>query len=144
MADDDETGGAPEEGSSPDTQDRDATLAKITEKAQRVDKLIAESRMPDALAAALEDSPTATKDESCKTANWIVVQKVLMLLRDPDGAVADLPRASCDVLMKYLYRGLETGDRRTCEQFLLIHESLTKKAGMGCIVRALADKKHSV
>ncbi|GAY54957.1 hypothetical protein CUMW_160770 [Citrus unshiu] len=40
---------------------------------------------------------------------------------------------------RYLYRGLSTGDRPTCDQCLRIHEKLTEKAGLGCILRCLAD-----
>lgn len=45
---------------------------------------------------------------------------------------------------RYLYRGLSTGDRPTCDQCLRIHEKLTEKAGLGCILRSLADTINTV
>ncbi|KAG5538711.1 hypothetical protein RHGRI_019315 [Rhododendron griersonianum] len=48
----------------------------------------------------------------------------------------------CKVL--YLYRGLSTGDRPTCDQCLRIHEKLTEKAGLGCILRSLSDTMNTV
>ena len=45
---------------------------------------------------------------------------------------------------RYLYRGLSTGDRPTCDQCLKIHEKLTEKAGLGCILRSLADTVNTV
>ncbi|KAH7511638.1 hypothetical protein JRO89_XSUnG0187200 [Xanthoceras sorbifolium] len=44
----------------------------------------------------------------------------------------------------YLYRGLSTGDRPTCDQCLRIHEKLTERAGLGCILRCLADTGNTV
>ncbi|KAM7511519.1 hypothetical protein LguiB_010394 [Lonicera macranthoides] len=41
----------------------------------------------------------------------------------------------------YLYQGLSTGDRPTCDQCLRIHKKLTQKAGLRCIVRSLSDTK---
>jgi len=43
-----------------------------------------------------------------------------------------------------LYRGLATGDRPTCDQCLRIHEKLTEKAGLGCILRFLTDTVNTV
>jgi hypothetical protein len=48
------------------------------------------------------------------------------------------------IFHRYLYRGLSTGDRPTCDQCLRIHEKLTEKAGMGCILRSLADTVNTV
>lgn len=48
------------------------------------------------------------------------------------------------MIYRYLYRGLSTGDRPTCDQCLRIHEKLTEKAGLGCILRCLADTVNTV
>lgn len=45
---------------------------------------------------------------------------------------------------RYLYRGLSTGDRPTCDQCLRIHEKLTERAGHGCILRFLTDTVNTV
>ena len=44
-----------------------------------------------------------------------------------------------DALMKYLYKGLGVADNSG--QLLKWHAQLTSKAGLGCIVRALTDRK---
>jgi actin related protein 2/3 complex subunit 5 len=44
-----------------------------------------------------------------------------------------------DALMRYLYCGL--ADREACSQLLEWHGALTEKAGMGCVMRALADRR---
>ncbi|KAJ0011118.1 hypothetical protein Pint_33872 [Pistacia integerrima] len=47
-------------------------------------------------------------------------------------------------IYRYLYRGLSTGDRPTCDQCLRIHDKLTERAGLGCILRCLADTVNTV
>eukprot|EP00961_Rhodomonas_salina_P084594 1136361-Rhodomonas_salina.2 len=42
--------------------------------------------------------------------------------------------------LRYVYRGLETGEQST--QLFKWHASLTEKAGMGCIMRALSEKQR--
>ncbi|KAE8715241.1 Actin-related protein 2/3 complex subunit 5B [Hibiscus syriacus] len=110
-------------------------------------------------------SPPMTRDERCKSANWIVV---LMAIKDVEGMFSSLDPEYYDILMKisstfivgagvfsldpeyhgilmkYLYRGLSTGDRPTCDQCLRIHEKLTERAGLGCILRSLSDTVNTV
>ncbi|KAI3508283.1 hypothetical protein L1887_23289 [Cichorium endivia] len=78
---------------------------------------------------------------SIQSANWIVVHRALMAIKDVDLMFTSLDSEYYDILMKYLYRGLCTGDRPTCDQCLQIHEKLTQKVGLGCILRALCDSR---
>ncbi|EFJ06624.1 hypothetical protein SELMODRAFT_153217 [Selaginella moellendorffii] len=117
----------------------DAIIARIEHKAPQMERLLRLSRNSEALKVALEDPPTRTKDERCKSANWILVHQALMACKDVDALFATLDPEYYDILMKYVYRGLATGDRTTCDQCLRIHEKLTDRAGMGCIMRAIAD-----
>ncbi|KAK9266149.1 hypothetical protein L1049_001633 [Liquidambar formosana] len=82
--------------------------------------------------------------EPGRSANWIVVHRALMAIKDVDGMFFSLDPEYYDILMKYLYRGLSTGDRPTCDQCLRIHEKLTERAGLGCILRSLADTVNTV
>ncbi|KAI3511240.1 hypothetical protein L1887_18388 [Cichorium endivia] len=113
-----------------------------------------EYKSVEALKTALEGSPPKTRDERCKFLNlfdvvckldcgsyWIVVHRALMAIKDADLMFTSLDSEYYDILMKYLYRGLCTGDRPTCDQCLQIHEKLTQKVGMGCILRALCDSR---
>ncbi|GLJ15814.1 hypothetical protein SUGI_0260810 [Cryptomeria japonica] len=121
-----------------------AIIARIEHKSRQVERLLTQSGHTQALKTALEDSPTRITDERCKSANWIVVHRVLMACKDVDAVFMSLDPEYYDILMKYLYRGLATGDRPTCDQCLRLHEKLTEKAGLGCIVRALADTTNTV
>ncbi|OAY78450.1 Actin-related protein 2/3 complex subunit 5A, partial [Ananas comosus] len=102
------------------------------------------SKPVEALKTALEGSPLKTRDERCKSANWIVVHRAMMAIKDVDAMFSSLDPEYYDILMKYLYRGLATGDRPTCDQCLRIHEKLTERAGLGCILRSLADTVNTV
>ncbi|PKU77558.1 actin-related protein 2/3 complex subunit 5A [Dendrobium catenatum] len=122
----------------------EAMILRIEHKSKKIENLLKQSKPVEALKTALEVSPTNTKDQRCKSANWIVVHRAMMAIRDVDGMFSSLDPEYYDILMKYLYRGLATGDRPTCDQCLRIHEKLTEKAGLGCILRSLADTVNTV
>eukprot|EP00249_Psilotum_nudum_P013767 c24499_g1_i2 orf=264-695(+) len=143
MADDDDSG-FPEGEVYVEDENIDAIVARIEHKSRQVERLLRLSHYTEALKTALEDAPTRTRDERCKSANWIVVHRALMSSKDVDGLLVSLDSKYYDILMKYLYRGLATGDRPTCDQCLRLHEKLTERAGMGCIMRALADTRNTV
>ena len=48
-----------------------------------------------------------------------------------------LDPASCDLLMKWTYKGLAKGDAQLSAALFKWHGALTKKEGEGCILRAL-------
>ncbi|KAK3431148.1 hypothetical protein EUGRSUZ_E02797 [Eucalyptus grandis] len=77
-----------------------------------------------------------------KLANWIVVHRAIMAIKDLDALFSSLDPEYDDILMK----GLSTGDcpTSTCDQCLRIHERLTERAGLGCILRSLADTTNTV
>lgn len=68
--------------------------------------------------------------------------KALALVPEKDipSVVDSLSGAEQDLLMKYIYRGMEGGE--SCNQLLRWHAVLTEKAGMGCIMRALAESQR--
>ncbi|CAL9244942.1 unnamed protein product [Arabidopsis halleri] len=119
-------------------------IARIETKSQKIESLLKQYKHVEALKTALEGSPLKTLDERCKSANWIVVRKAIMAIKDIDGMLNALNAEYYDILMKYLYRGLSTGDEPTCEQCLMIHEKLTARAGFGCILRCLGDTTNTV
>ncbi|KAK9095228.1 hypothetical protein Scep_026697 [Stephania cephalantha] len=122
----------------------EAIIIRIEQKSRKIESLLRQFKPVEALKMALEGSPPKTKDERCKSANWIVVHRAIMAIKDVDGLFVSLDPEYYDILMKYLYRGLSTGDRPTCDQCLRIHEKLTEKAGLGCILRSLADTVNTV
>lgn len=131
-------------GNSAEAENLEAMITRIEQKSHKVESLLKIFKPVEALKTALESAPTNTKDERCKSANWIVVHRALMAIKDVDGMFSSLDPEYYDILMKYLYRGLATGDRPTCDQCLKIHEKLTERAGLGCILRCLADTVNTV
>ena len=73
-----------------------------------------------------------------------LVHRVLMASKDGEGLLTTLNSDYHDMLMKYLYRGLATGDRITCDLCLKLHEKLFEMAGIGCIMRAISDTRNRV
>lgn len=68
----------------------------------------------------------------------VVVKAIGSVPEKEVGVVIDsLSGDEKDVLMKYLYRGLEEAE--SCNQLLRWHGILTEKAGNGCIMRALSE-----
>ncbi|XP_062175065.1 actin-related protein 2/3 complex subunit 5A [Alnus glutinosa] len=127
-----------------ETDNAEAIITRIEHKSRKIESLLKQLKPVEALKTALEGSPPMTRDERCKSANWIVVHRALMAIKDVDGMLSSLDPEYYDILMKYLYRGLSTGDRPTCDQCLRIHEKLTEIAGLGCILRSLADTLNTV
>ncbi|KAL8064108.1 hypothetical protein ABFX02_01G070100 [Erythranthe guttata] len=121
-----------------DADNAEAIISRIEHKSGKIESLLKQYKPVEALKTALEGSPPQTKDERCK------VHRAIMAIKDVDSLFSSLDAEYSDVLMKYLYRGLSTGDRPTCDQCLRTHEKLTEKAGLGCILRSLADKLNTV
>ncbi|KAL0677433.1 hypothetical protein Bca4012_005414 [Brassica carinata] len=105
----------------------EAIIARIETKSSKIESLLKQYKPVEALKTALE-----------------VVHRALMAIKDIEGMLNALDVEYYDILMKYLYRGLSTGDRPTCDQCLKIHEKLTERAGLGCILRCLTDTINTV
>ncbi|XP_074320353.1 actin-related protein 2/3 complex subunit 5A-like [Silene latifolia] len=121
-----------------EAENAEAIITRIEHKSRKIESLLKQYKPVEALKTAI------TKDDRCKSANWIAVHRAIMAIKDVDGMLSSLDAEYYDILIKYLYKGLSTGDRPTCDQCLRIHEKLTQKAGLGCILRCLADKENMV
>eukprot|EP01090_Pellita_catalonica_P006100 TRINITY_DN162_c0_g1_i2.p1 TRINITY_DN162_c0_g1~~TRINITY_DN162_c0_g1_i2.p1 ORF type:complete len:129 (+),score=28.96 TRINITY_DN162_c0_g1_i2:56-442(+) len=95
----------------------------------------------DALKEVLADPPLGCKNQQIKDDNTELVLSVLTSVKDADieKAISSLNPTELDVLMKYIYKGLVPGDKST--SLLKWHAAVTKKGGLGCIVRALAERR---
>mmetsp|Transcript_17122 Transcript_17122/g.26511 ORF Transcript_17122/g.26511 Transcript_17122/m.26511 type:complete len:129 (-) Transcript_17122:52-438(-) len=95
-----------------------------------------------AVKASLADPPfSASTDETKKMSAGVVVKALSLVPEKETASVIDgLSPGEQDVLMKYIYRGMENGE--SCNQLLRWHAVLTEKAGMGCIMRALSEKQR--
>ena len=97
-----------------------------------------------ALTAALDDPPYATRDADLRKQSAAVVAQVLLGVKEAEmkGMLEKLSAEQQDLLMKYLYRILETVDKSNDSATILKwHAVLTELAGVGCIVRTLSEKK---
>ncbi len=69
------------------------------------------------------------------------MESVIAAISDSElaGIVEGLDMESCDNLMKYVFRSM--GKSNNCASMLKLHALLSEKAGIGCIVRAMTDRK---
>ncbi|XP_020598028.1 actin-related protein 2/3 complex subunit 5A-like isoform X2 [Phalaenopsis equestris] len=74
-------------------------ILRIEHKSKKIENLLKQSKPVEALKTALEGSPTNTKDQRCKSANWIVVHRAMMAIRDVDGMFSSLDPEYYDILM---------------------------------------------
>ena len=87
-------------------------------------------------------APTAS---SSQTMNFDVVTAAMLSARTDDAiskVVDELTMEECDLLMKFIYRGLSKGDQTL--QFLKWHATTLAKAGPSSIVRVITDKRRVV
>jgi actin related protein 2/3 complex subunit 5 len=81
-------------------------------------------------------------------ASYELVSRVIHAIKaaDIDAALATLSLSECDVLMKYLYRGLgQTGKKHDDYQLLLKwHPLVIKRAGEGSVMRAISEVKEAL
>ena len=101
-----------------------------------------------ALQLALADPPYATRTDGVKNAAFDVVAKPLLAIKEAEmeGAVGSLSLEQCDVLMKYLYRGLGPAGKKneTYAALLKWHPCVLKKAGPGSIIRAISEVNQAL
>ena len=83
-----------------------------------------------------------------QNASFDVVCKVLLAVKDAEmgGAVDALTLEECDVLMKYLYRGLGPAGKKNDVYGVLLkwHPLLLKRAGVGSIMRAISEVNQAL
>ncbi|XP_058008275.1 actin-related protein 2/3 complex subunit 5A isoform X3 [Hevea brasiliensis] len=75
-------------------------IARIEHKSRKIESLLKQFKPVEALKTALEVSPPKTRDERCKSANWIVVHRAIMAIKDVDGMFSLLDPEYYDILMK--------------------------------------------
>lgn len=99
-----------------------------------------------ALRAAIKN-PVSSKDAKVKKAAAENVCAAMAGIGGVSKFVNACTEAQCDTLMKYTFKGMdiyrvdETTGNKKCARFLKWHEELTKKCGLGVIMRAMVDKK---
>jgi len=120
-------------------------VAAIAARASEVDTCLSRKDKKGAMQAALKSPPVASKDVSLKDRNSDIVEKVFSSINDSEaqGVVDSLDSEALDVLMKYLYKVMGKIDKSINYALLLkMHAMVTSKAGVGTIVRSLAERKQ--
>ncbi|CAL9776154.1 unnamed protein product [Musa acuminata subsp. burmannicoides] len=80
----------------------EAIITRIEHKSRKIESLLKQSKPVEALKTALEGSLLKTKDERCKSANWIVVHRAIMAIKDVDAMFSTLDPEYYDILMKLI------------------------------------------
>lgn len=120
----------------------EAALRAATEdKRDHVEKLVAAKKLPEALQEALSDPPVEAKDAEIKKMACKTMLKVVAASKETeiDALLGGIDQQGEDTLMKYLYANME--DAEECAKLLKWHEKLVQRSGLGCVVRALTDRK---
>ncbi|XP_043812534.1 actin-related protein 2/3 complex subunit 5A isoform X2 [Manihot esculenta] len=79
----------------------EAIITRIEHKSRKIESLLKQFKSVEALKTALEGSPPNTRDERCKSANWIVVHRAIMAIKDVDGMFSTLDPEYYDILMNW-------------------------------------------
>eukprot|EP01147_Barroeca_monosierra_P006939 gene6939-7599_t len=124
--------------------------------------LLNSQKKTDALRTLLSSPPLSYHSPQLQSVKTEYLKAVLDVLgafkmSEIPGAVKELSEDDCDMLMKYLYRGMEYLSRPRIQNaqeaeydeqrsayagnLLTWHKHTTELAGVGCIVRVLADRK---
>ena len=123
--------------------DDGALLAALVAREARVDAALRAGTPPAALREALQDPPLASKDASLKDRNAAIVLRALQAVGAKEeqllAFVAALDPDGADCLMKYVVRGLQTAAQAAL--LLKTHGMLVERAGMGCLVRCIVDRR---
>ena len=90
----------------------------------------------------LDEAPLGSKDAALKSAHASKVFGALEKVNEKQAQeiVDSLEPDQGDILLKYVYRGLETPGDKNLALFKL-QQKLVDKFGVGSIVRVLADRK---
>jgi actin related protein 2/3 complex subunit 5 len=89
----------------------------------------------------LDSPPYGTKNADTKKLASDAVLRVMSMIKDGDidNYVDDMSPDQADALLKFVYKGFESGENSA--QLLKWHASIVNKHGMGAIVRAMQVKR---
>ncbi|KAK3439542.1 hypothetical protein EUGRSUZ_C04409 [Eucalyptus grandis] len=79
----------------------EAIISRIEHKSRKIKSLLKHSKLVEALKTALEGSPLNTRDKRCKSANWIVVHRAIMAMKDLDALFSSLDPEYYNILMNF-------------------------------------------
>eukprot|EP00736_Rhodelphis_marinus_P010122 Rmarinus@m.1924 len=114
-------------------------MSTLKEKETEVNRLVGGGSGKQALQLALKEPPFKNGAE-CKELNYKLVMKAIGAVKESDfkDIVSEMDSDQKDVLMKYVYRGMEHAEN--CAALLKLHAILSED-GVGVIVRALVERQ---
>lgn len=106
-----------------------------------INTLLNQSKHNEALKFCLENAPLFSKNQQLKDQALHVTLRVLLAIKPSqiESALDSLNPELIDTLMKYVYRGFEFPSDGSSGHLLQWHEKVFVRAGVGSIVRVLAD-----
>lgn len=118
--------------------------AMLVERERGVEAMLRASNAAGAMGAALSNPPFACKNPGIKERSAAVVSRALVALSAKEDVLnaylQTLDADSCDHLMKYVVRLCSTASAQS-PLYLRIHGLILEKAGMGCLVRCIVDRR---
>nr|CCA24568.1 conserved hypothetical protein [Albugo laibachii Nc14] len=122
-------------------EDENSVAAEVQSRNSQVKRLISERKNEEAVKVSLSNPPISSKSDPIKALN---TQSILAAITacnkgEMQRAIESLTPEEEDTLMKYLAKLL--GIPSQSSLILDWHTKLSAKAGMGCIMRALTDRK---
>jgi len=128
-----------------DSRDPTEVLDDAKRRQIAVRSFLARNDITGALTTILENAPYGPSVDEAKL---ITLQTLLTILNttkstDISGVIKGLSLDTQDTLMKYLYKGMAIPGWGDISGSVLLgwHEKLTEVAGVGCIVRAMTDRR---
>ncbi|CAJ0562839.1 unnamed protein product, partial [Mesorhabditis spiculigera] len=112
---------------------------------RNVQAMLSSSRLVDALHAGLANPPLAAKDQQVKDRSTLLVVKVLQTFKNSEiePAIKALSADEGDILMKYIYKGMELNqDTAVATSLLLWHSLVINHFGLGTIMRVFSERQR--
>ena len=116
----------------------------LVERERGVEGLLRGSNAAGAMGSALSNPPFACKNPGIKERSAAVVARAIVALSAKDEVLnaylQSLDADTCDTLMKYVVRLCSTASAQS-PLYLRLHGLILEKAGMGCLVRCIVDRR---
>ncbi|VDN92932.1 unnamed protein product [Brugia pahangi] len=124
----------------------DAETPGIGPDERLVNQLLQSAKLQEALKASLSNPPLKCKNQAIKDRSTALVTKVLMNIKtaDIESVVKSLTDDEVNLLMKFIYKAMDTqADNATCQYLLLWHaQVISTRGGYGAIIRVFCDRQR--
>eukprot|EP00276_Gloeochaete_wittrockiana_P016276 CAMPEP_0184348330 /NCGR_PEP_ID=MMETSP1089-20130417/27572_1 /TAXON_ID=38269 ORGANISM="Gloeochaete wittrockiana, Strain SAG46.84" /NCGR_SAMPLE_ID=MMETSP1089 /ASSEMBLY_ACC=CAM_ASM_000445 /LENGTH=133 /DNA_ID=CAMNT_0026679985 /DNA_START=54 /DNA_END=455 /DNA_ORIENTATION=- len=126
-------------------QELENIYALATEERERnVYNLVNGGKGKEALIESLRKPPLGSQNDDIKDRSLALVTSALASFKEDQipTALDALNSEHFDNLIKYLYRGLRRPENSNL--FLKWHGAVVRRAGQGCLIRAIAERKNLI